>query len=114
MAAEWVQDVLARQLAMNAQTWATLRGYGVDESTELVLDFFFVAPSEHAAWELAAFLRGETDYTITVSAARIGVKGSTQPTAVSLEILDQWVDWMVSAGAEYGECEFDGWGAQVP
>ena len=114
MAAEWVQDVLARQLAMNAQTWEALQRYGVDESTELVLDFFYVAPSEHAAWELAAFLKAQTDYTIMVSTGPYGVKGSTQPTAVSLEILDEWVDWMVSAGAEHGECEFDGWGAQVP
>ena len=40
------------------------------------------------------------------------VQGSTQPTTISPEILDQWVDWMVSAGFERG-CEFDGWGAQV-
>ena len=42
------------------------------------------------------------------------VTGSTQPTAVSLDILNQWVGWMVVAGAENGGCEFDGWGAEAP
>jgi hypothetical protein len=42
------------------------------------------------------------------------VTGSTQPTVVSLDILNQWVGWMVGAGAENGGCEFDGWGAQAP
>jgi hypothetical protein len=32
--------------------------------------------------------------------------------AVSLEILDQWVTWMVTAGKEH-DCDFDGWGALV-
>ncbi len=41
------------------------------------------------------------------------VSGSTQPTAVSLDILNEWIQWMVSAGAANGGCEFDGWGAPV-
>jgi hypothetical protein len=40
------------------------------------------------------------------------VEGNTQTTAVSLEILDQWVTWMVTAGKERG-CDFDGWGTQI-
>jgi hypothetical protein len=42
------------------------------------------------------------------------VEGKTQPTAASLEILNDWVTWMVGAGAEHGACEFDGWGTQPP
>ena len=38
------------------------------------------------------------------------VTGTTQPTKVSLEILDEWVAWMVAAGFEHGGCRFDGWG----
>src|SRR5689334_15035007 len=101
MAADWVDDAIAHQIKMNARTWATLQSYGVGETTEITLDFFYDAPSEHSAWELAAFLRQETDYEVRVT--KDGVKGSTQPTLVSLEILNQWVSWMISAGAEHGE-----------
>ena len=31
-----------------------------------------------------------------------------------LQTLHDWVVWMVVAGANQGECEFDGWGAGVP
>lgn len=117
---EWAHDVLRRQLAMNPQTWAALQEHGVDESTMLRLDFFYVAPGQAEAEALGGFLREETDYDVDVHSIKKGmlskkqwsVTGTTQPTAVSLDILDQWVDWMVSAGAENGGCEFDGWGAQ--
>jgi hypothetical protein len=42
---EWTpKDVIARQLAMNAQTWEALQELGVTEQTELALDFFYEAP----------------------------------------------------------------------
>lgn len=118
----WFDETLTRQLAMNPRTWAALQEHGVDEATELRLDFFYAAPDEAAAASLAAFLRDETDYDVTVDAVKKGmlsrkqwsVGGSTQPTRLSAEILDQWVEWMVAAGAQAGECVFDGWGAQVP
>lgn len=115
------REVLARQLAMNKDSWQALRDHGVDEWSELRLDFFYDAPGEPQAESLAAFIREETDYEVDAGGQEAGllkkkswtVSGTTQPTTVSLEILDQWVDWMVAAGFEHG-CEFDGWGAQVP
>ena len=41
------------------------------------------------------------------------VTGTTKPTT-SLDILNQWVQRMVVAGAQNGGCDFDGWGAGVP
>ena len=43
-----------------------------------------------------------------------GVTGWTQPTAVGPQMLDEWVEWMVSAGYEHGRCRFDGWGTPLP
>lgn len=106
------EDVLARQLELNEATWARLREHGVDEETELRLDFFYVAPNEDAANELAGYLRRETDYEVSVEDAT--VTGTTQPTTVSASVLDEWATWMVTAGYQYGRCEFDGWGAEVP
>ena len=107
---------------MTSQTWAALQEHGVDESTKLRLDFFYLAPGQTEAEALGEFLRNETDYDVDVHSMRKGmlskkqwsVTGSTQPTAVSLDILNQWVGWMVAAGAENGGCEFDGWGAEAP
>ena len=118
----WVHDTLRRQLAMNPQTWAALQEHGVDESSELRLEFFYAAPGEAAARGLGAYLEEETDYDASVKAAKARrlskrqwtVTGTTQPTAVSLDILNGWVQWMVVAGAEHGACDFDGWGAQTP
>ena len=96
---------------MNRQTWETLQTHGVTDETLLRLDFFYSAPDSDSAGTLERFLRDETDYD--VQAHPDSVTGSTQPTSVTPEILDQWVTWMVVAGHENGRCEFDGWGAEV-
>jgi Regulator of ribonuclease activity B len=106
------EGVLAKQLAMNEQTWTALQEHGVTTETELRLDFFYVAPSRKSAERLAGFLRTETDYD--VRSRHDSVTGTTQPRTVDLDVLNQWVEWMVGAGAEHGRCEFDGWGAEVP
>jgi hypothetical protein len=112
---------LARQLAMNVQTWATLQQHGVTEQTGLRLDFSYDAPTRGAADKLVKLLRDETDYDVREPQAAGAffsrsflVSGTTQETQVSLDILNQWVDWMVAAGRESDGCTFDGWGVQVP
>ncbi len=115
-------ELLSLQLNMNKQTLAALREHGVDENTLLRLDFSYEAPTERAGEELAAFLRDETDYEVETISMKRGllkkrawtVQGSTQQTAIDDQTLDEWVTWMVVAGSEHGDCEFDGWGAQVP
>ena len=42
------------------------------------------------------------------------VEGRTQATSVHLEILNEWAEWMVLAGAQNGGGVFDGWGTTVP
>src|SRR4051812_22965574 len=107
---------------MNRQTWQALQDHGVTEDSKLRLDFFYVAPGEEEANALAQFIREETDYDVRVSSSGGGflkkkawaVNGTTQDTEVSLDILDDWVRWMVAAGEAHGGCDFDGWGAEVP
>lgn len=114
------RQVLAQQLAMNRQTWQALKHHGVTEDSRLRLEFFYIAPGKGQADTLARFIRAETDYAVDAHAVGGGflkkkewmVNGSTQPTQVSQEILDQWVTWMVAAGLDHG-CEFDGWGAEA-
>jgi hypothetical protein len=109
--------MLERQLAMNVQTWSALRQHGVTEQTDLRLDFSYDAPTRTAADKLVKLLKDETDYDLSEpspSASGFLVSGTTQQTKVSLDILDQWVEWMHAAGRQSDGCEFDGWGAQVP
>ena len=113
--------VLARQLAMNRATWSALVERGVGPETMLVLEFAFRAPGEREARSLVSMLQGETDYEVAALSSKTSVlsrrswevTGKTSPTAVSLEILDQWVGWMVAAGSS-NSCEFDGWGTAIP
>lgn len=117
---EAARQALAQQLAMNQRSWQALQEHGVTEDSELRLDFFYVAPGEREAEELREFLQRETDYDVRVDSSGGGftrkkswtVSGTTQPAQVSLDILDQWVGWMVAAGFER-DCEFDGWGAEA-
>jgi hypothetical protein len=115
------EQVLSKQLAMNQATWRTLQQHGISEDADLRLDFTYIAAGEKEAEDLTALLRRETDYEVRMMSSGGGllkkkrwtVSGTTQPTSVNLDILNQWVTWMVVKGFEMG-CEFDGWGTQVP
>jgi hypothetical protein len=124
--AEWYEQLLELQLRRNRDIWAGLQERGVAEDTELRLGFIYVAPGEPEAQALVDFLRDETDYDVDVRTRRDGdddgadededawfVIGTTQPTAVTLELLDDWAEWMIAAGADVGPCAFDGWAAQL-
>ena len=107
-------SVIADQLEMNRVTFRQLQEMGLEANTRASLDFFYDAPDDSAASQLEAYLRSETTYAVECRRQQFEndtwlVTGSTPPTQISLETLDQWVRWMVLAGAKY-ECEFDGWG----
>jgi Regulator of ribonuclease activity B len=111
--------ILASQLAMTRETWKALQNNGISEQSELRLDFFYNAPTSTAATELAALIREQTDYDVHIERSgpfyrrRWLVEGTTQKTAISQAVLEQWITWMVTAGKER-HCNFDGWGAEVP
>jgi hypothetical protein len=118
---EWYEQILDLQLSRNPEAWARFRDQGIDEE-ELRLGFIYLAPSEAAAHELARYLWTQTDYDVEVHNRPVGeepeptwlVVGATQPAVLSLRLLDDWVQWMVAAGAAEGPCAFDGWAAQLP
>jgi hypothetical protein len=107
-------DYLKEQVARTRMTWARLQQHGVVDGTELQLDFFYAAPTNHRATELKHFLSEETDYETRVTADRDQwiLRGHTQPAPLSLATVEQWVGWMVTTGLQF-ECVFDGWGAEV-
>jgi hypothetical protein len=115
---EWYEQLLDLQLRRNDETWKRFREHGID-AQQLRLGFAYLSPGEEEAQDLAAFLRAQTDYVVEVHAQGDAdepawvVVGHTQPTSLRRELLDDWVEWMVAAGAAEGPCAFDGWTAQV-
>lgn len=113
--------LIVEQQDMSVGTLLQLRAHGViDDVTLLRVGFDYDAPGESEARQLAAFLVTETDYDVEVTRVpRKGfrrswaVTGRTQETAVSSEMIAEWIRWMVLAGDQHGECRFDGWGASA-
>jgi hypothetical protein len=113
---EWYERLLELQLKENPEAWARCVDDDIDED-ELRLGFIYLAPGEAEGESLVAFLREETDYEVELHQQQTSlhseptwlVVGATQPAYLTLEILDEWVEWMVAAGASAGPCAFDGW-----
>jgi hypothetical protein len=118
---EWYERLLEEQLSRNRDIWAGLREHGLADESELRLGFVFVAAGQNPAEQLAAFLLDETDYDVEArlrpgeedADAEWIVVGTTEPTPVSLDLIDDWCEWMIAAGATEGPCAFDGWAAQL-
>jgi len=117
---ELYKGLLANQLEMNPQTWAHLQARGVDEQTLLVLDFYYTAPGKEEADALVAFLSEKTTFSVQAVGERGSflkkrwrVGGRTKPSTTSLAMLNDWVTFMVNAGAKHGRCHFDGWGVEI-
>jgi hypothetical protein len=111
------REMLAKQLAMNEATFAQLKSRGLTPETEVSLEFFYIAASEDDARALADLLQAETDYEVAAHLLEDPtptwvVSGKTTPTTITLQVLDEWVEWMVNAGHQ-NNCEFDGWGTEI-
>jgi hypothetical protein len=112
--------LLEQQLEMNPRTWSALEERGVDARTLLIIEYSFTAPSRRAARDLVKVLRERTNFTAEVLAEGPRLKrhwrivGHTQPATASVEMLNDWVTFMVTLGAKHGACRFDGWGVKVP
>ncbi|HUR84325.1 MAG TPA: ribonuclease E inhibitor RraB [Solirubrobacteraceae bacterium] len=112
--------LLDRQLEMNPRTWAALEQRGVTSQTLIVIDFYFTAPSKDAAKYLVRILRQRTSFACEVHPEGPRLKrtwrviGQTKPSTASVQMLNDWVTFMVTLGAKNGESRFDGWGVKVP
>ena len=117
---ERFERLLAQQLEMNPRTWSALEQRGVGARTLLVIEFSFTAPGRRAARELVKVLGERTNFSAQVVAEgprlrrHWRVVGHTQPSTASVDMLNDWVTFMVTLGAQNGACRFDGWGVSVP
>ena len=111
--------LLAQQLEMNPRTWSALEERGIGANTLLVIEYSFTAPGKRHARDLVKVLRSRTNFSteLVADGSRLRrhwrVVGHTQPSTASIEMLNEWVTFMVNVGAKH-QCRFDGWGARVP
>ena len=110
--------IIERQLAMSGETIDALRRAGLTDDKEVQIEFFFVAPSEAAGRALVGHLQANDCLGLALHRSgsffsrRFSVVGKTHPTAVTAQVLSQWVPWIVVQGIIH-DCEFDGWGTEV-
>ena len=104
---EWKPDaVIARQLQLNRRRWAVIQS-DADARDEMQLFFAYAAHDAEKADELAGYFRAETDYD--VRSGDDAVTGTTTAAVLSLQLLDDWVRWMVLTGYDHGRCRFEDW-----
>lgn len=114
------RELLAQQLEMNPRTWSALEQRGVGPTTMLVFEYSFTAPGKRAASQLQKTLHARTNFSADMLGEGSRLKrhwrvvGHTQPSTASIDMLNDWVTFMVTLGAKHGECRFDGWGVHVP
>ncbi len=105
------EELIGREIAQNAKTWAALMRLGVRNGTRLPLHFFYETGGPEADEELAEFLRHDAGYEVTIEPD--GVSGRTPPMPLSSAALDAWVWTMLCASHMHGGAAFAGWTATV-
>jgi hypothetical protein len=112
------QRIIERQVELSGATLDALHQAGLTNEREVQIEFFFSAPSEASAKALVAHLAKNDCLDLKVEKSggflsrRFSVAGKTHPTVVTVQVLAQWIPWIVVQGITHG-CEFDGWGAEA-
>jgi tetratricopeptide (TPR) repeat protein len=108
--AQQLEETLKENEEINEESLADLEWYGVNDSSELNVQFFFFANNKATAEKLALTLRS-LNYTITPIVLENGtwsVNGWTTRLNMSLNSLNQWSEKMCRLAYKSG-AEFDYW-----
>ena len=96
-------------------TWEKCESHGVDDKTELILKFVYLAPDKKSAHSLNHALE-DCDSVVGFKGhfrREWYVDGKSHRTNVSKEVLTQWLEFMVALGWEHG-CEFERFDTSMP
>ena len=108
---------LTSHLKINAMTWQNLQESGIADAPELAVEFLYYSPTKDKADSLRDAL-DQNGYRVSVKPWGNFLRrtwlttGTTTASGPSLEKLNKWVEWMVTAGVEHDSL-FDGWGVQT-
>ena len=107
-------DNTAKQKGMNTQTLSQLSKYGITDTSDLKLEFFFYTDEQNKASNLAIELK-KLNYQIDkVDTAANDKKqwvinGWTTKMKMDLQTVTNWTAQMCKLGYD-NDCDFDGWG----
>ncbi len=107
-------DNVAKQKQMNSQTLEQLIKYGITDTSELKLEFFFYTNEQEKASKLAIELKKlnyEIDHVDTSASGKKEwiVSGWSTKIRMDLKTVTNWTTQMCKLGFD-NDCEFDGWG----
>lgn len=102
-----------KQIEMTTETLQQLREYGVGDSTQLKLEYFFYTNQEAKAVALAGELQNK-DYSAETERLEgdeesFLITGWTDKMLMTENTVTNWVGMMCDLGFKH-DCEFDGWG----
>lgn len=110
-------DNVVKQKQMNAKTLEQLSNYGITETSELKLEFFFYTNEQDKANNLAIELK-KLNYQIDHAETSAGeknewvVSGWSTKVKMELGIITDWTTQMCKLGYD-NDCDFDGWGTDL-
>ena len=104
---------LASQKRMNFDTLLQLGKYGVDNDSQLRLEYFFYTNEQDKASNLAIEL-SKLGYEVTVDISEGNkdqwvITGWTTKMQMDLNTVTGWTNQMCKLGYD-NDCDFDGWG----
>lgn len=108
------QAELSEQVRMVENSWNLLVERGYVPGQAVPLDFTFISQQRSKAQRLKAFLEQHEGYQVKLvnNDDEFEISGKTSPVELSLEMLETWVEKMVTFGKEY-QCTFDGWTTEI-
>lgn len=105
---------VVKQKEMNSQTLTQLSKYGVDDKSQLSLEFFFYTDKQDKASNLAIELK-KLNYGLETVDKSAGdpkiwvITGWTTPIKMDIGSVTNWTEKMCQIGFD-NDCDFDGWG----
>lgn len=107
-------QLMKEQIAMLERSWNMMLEKGYAAGQPIPVDYVYVCPKRDKAKRLKAFLETHEGHQTKLvnNDDEFEISGMTPPMVLSYEILQAWVEKMVSLGAEY-ECAFDGWTTEI-
>lgn len=104
----------SKQKGMNTQTLSQLSKYGITDSVDLKLEFFFYTNEQNKASNLAIELKKlnyQIDKVDTAATDRKQwvVNGWSTKIKMDLQTVTNWTSQMCKLGYD-NDCDFDGWG----
>ncbi len=103
-------ELLMSHLDKIITKWGRLEERGHEEGAKVRMSFTYFCNNHDDAEMLRSLFITGTDFDVEIIKRKEfwALNGNTLDTDISLEILKEWVKWMIDAGLKF-QCVFDSW-----